>query len=145
MKTLPKVVTKRAKRVGRGRGSGKGGHTVGRGVKGQGARSKISIMFEGFKVKKSLLRRLPLKRGKNKFYARPRPVIIKIDYLNLMPAGAKVNVDSLVKAGIVKKDEIDALGVKILGGGELQKKLIVEVPTSRRARSQIEKAGGKIV
>jgi len=66
-KSLPKVVTKRAKRLGRGYGSGKGGHTVGRGEKGQKTRNKIGVLFEGMKVKKSLLKRLPFRRGKGKF------------------------------------------------------------------------------
>jgi ribosomal protein L15 len=65
---LPKVVTKSKKRIGRGRGTGKGGHTVGRGQKGQSSRGKIGILFEGVKMKKSLLKRLPLARGKGKFH-----------------------------------------------------------------------------
>ena len=52
---LEKTVTKRKKRVGRGYGSGKGGHTSGRGQKGQKSRSHIGILFEGMKVKKSLV------------------------------------------------------------------------------------------
>lgn len=64
--TLKVVVGKSKKRVGRGLGSGKGGHTVGRGQKGQKTRGKISPLFEGTKVKKSLIKRLPLLRGKGK-------------------------------------------------------------------------------
>ena len=71
---LPKVVTKSKKRVGRGRGSGKGGHTVGRGQKGQKTRGKIAVLFEGMKVKKSLLKRLPLARGKGKFHPKRNKV-----------------------------------------------------------------------
>lgn len=65
---LPKVITKKRKRVGRGMGSGKGSHTSGRGQKGQKARGSVSILFEGMKMKKSLLKRLPLMRGKGKFH-----------------------------------------------------------------------------
>ncbi|KKU09324.1 MAG: 50S ribosomal protein L15 [Candidatus Woesebacteria bacterium GW2011_GWB1_45_5] len=65
---LPKVVMKSKKRVGRGIGSGRGGHTSGRGQKGQRSRGKIGILFEGVKTKKSLLKRLPLMRGKGKFH-----------------------------------------------------------------------------
>jgi large subunit ribosomal protein L15 len=65
---LPKVVQKSKKRVGRGIGSGKGGHTSGRGQKGQKSRGKIGILFEGMKMKKSLLKRLPKMRGKGKFH-----------------------------------------------------------------------------
>lgn len=63
---LLRIVSKGKKRVGRGLGSGKGGHTVGRGQKGQKTRGKISPLFEGTKVKKSLIKRLPLLRGKGK-------------------------------------------------------------------------------
>jgi large subunit ribosomal protein L15 len=65
---LPKVIAKSKKRVGRGMGSGKGSHTVGRGQKGQKTRRKIGVLFEGVKMKKSLLKRLPLMRGKGKFH-----------------------------------------------------------------------------
>lgn len=68
MINLPKVVHKSKKRVGRGMGSGKGSHTSGRGQKGQKSRGKISVLFEGMKMKKSLLKRLPLVRGKGKFH-----------------------------------------------------------------------------
>ena len=67
MNNLPKVVGKRKKRVGRGYGSGKGGHTTGRGQKGQKARGSKHVLFEGLKVKKSMLKRVPLMRGKGKF------------------------------------------------------------------------------
>lgn len=70
MIVLPKVVGKKMKRIGRGYGSGKGGHTVGKGQKGQKTRSTINVLFEGMKVKKSLLKRLPFQRGKGKFAAR---------------------------------------------------------------------------
>lgn len=49
-------------------GSGKGSHTVGRGQKGQKARGSVGVLFEGVKMKKSLLKRLPLMRGKGKFH-----------------------------------------------------------------------------
>ena len=67
---LPKVNEKRKKRLGRGMGSGKGSHTSSRGQKGQKSRSHISVLFEGMKMKKSLLKRLPLMRGKGKFRSR---------------------------------------------------------------------------
>lgn len=68
MTKLPKVTQRTKKRVGRGIGSGKGGHTSGRGQKGQKSRSHISVLFEGMKMKKSLLKRLPKSRGMGKFH-----------------------------------------------------------------------------
>lgn len=69
---LPKVVGKKLKRVGRGMGSGKGSHTSGRGQKGQKSRGDVHVLFEGMKMKKSFLKRLPLIRGKGKFHSRKR-------------------------------------------------------------------------
>ena len=67
---LPKIITRSKKRPGRGYGSGRGGHTSGRGQKGQKSRGKIGVLFEGVKMKKSFLKRLPLARGKGKFHAK---------------------------------------------------------------------------
>ena len=144
MGDLPKVVSKRKKRVGRGYGSGKGGHTVGRGQKGQKSRGKVGIMFEGIKVKKSILKKLPLVRGKDKFKAHSKPIIIKLSLLNLLPANSEVNLNMLIKEGIVKKEDAEEVGVKILGNGEIQKKLSIAVPISRSAAKKVEKAGGKV-
>ncbi len=145
MAILPKIVAKRSKRLGRGIGSGRGGHTVGRGQKGQKSRGKINILFEGVKVKKSLIKKLPLARGKNKNKPRPKPIIIKLAYLNLLPTGSRVNLELLIKEGIVKAEDAKKFGIKILGDGEVGKKLIIEVPISKSAARKIEKAGGKIV
>lgn len=70
MTQLPKIVAKSKKRVGRGMGSGKGSHTSGRGQKGQKSRGTIGVLFEGMKMRKSFLKRLPLVRGKGKFHAK---------------------------------------------------------------------------
>jgi large subunit ribosomal protein L15 len=145
LNNLPKTTTKRKKRVGRGYGSGKGGHTTNRGQKGQKARYKVGLLFEGTKMRKSLIRRLPMLRGKdkNKSY-KDKPIAINVKYLNLLKDGSKVNVEALVKNNIVVKDAKE-VGVKILGDGKLEKKLTVEVPVSKGAREKIEKAGGKVV
>ncbi|MFZ5932966.1 MAG: uL15m family ribosomal protein [Patescibacteria group bacterium] len=142
---LPKIVHKGKKRLGRGVGSGRGGHTVGRGQKGQKARGKIGILFEGIKVKKSLIKKLPLVRGKDKNKPGEKPIIVKLEYLNLLPSGSKVNLDLLVKEGIVKKEDAREAGVKILGDGEVKKKLVIAVPISHSAAKKIEKVGGKVV
>lgn len=136
---LPKVVHRRSKRRGRGYGSGKGGHTVGRGQKGQKARGKIGILFQGVKVKKSLLKRLPLRRGKGKFSTKKKPLIVNLSVLNLLPSGSTVDLPLLVKHGIVDKNDANKCGVKILGEGKLSKKLIIKLPMSKSARKKIEK------
>jgi len=144
MVKLPKIVAKKGKRLGRGYGSGKGGHTVGRGQKGQKARKDVSLLFEGVKMKKSLIKRLPLKRGKGKLKARGKPIIVKTKYLNLLPSGTNVDIASLIKYRIVE-DDARRVGVKILGDGDVEKKLNIAVPISKSAARLIIKAGGKII
>jgi large subunit ribosomal protein L15 len=141
---LPKEITRRHKRQGQGHGSGKGGHTSGRGMKGQKARSHKGILFEGLKVRKSLYKRLPLRRGKDKFNAKRRPLAVDISLLNLFENGTVVTVESLIKAGVVKAREALSYGVKILGHTDLTKKVTVEIPTSQSAKAMIEKAGGSV-
>ncbi|MCX6705552.1 MAG: uL15 family ribosomal protein [Candidatus Woesebacteria bacterium] len=140
MTNLPKVVENRKKRVGRGYGSGKGGHTVGRGQKGQKSRTKIGVLFEGVKVKKSLLKRLPFQRGKGKNKGGKGPVIVNVEALNILPAGSKVTIETLIKARIVDEKDARAYGVKILGNGKLEKKLIIEVPASKSVLKFLEKS-----
>ena len=139
MTSLPKVVETRKKRLGRGYGSGKGGHTVGKGQKGQKTRTKIGVLFEGVKVKKSLLKRLPFQRGKGKNKGGKGPVIVNLEALNILPAGTKVTVDVLIKAKIVDEKDAKTYGVKILGNGKLEKKLIIEVPASKSVFKFFEK------
>lgn len=138
-----KLVTKTKKRLGRGYGSGKGGHTAGRGQKGQKTRAHINVLFEGAKAKKSFIKRLPFRRGKGKFSAKAQPVIVQLAALNLLPAG-KVNIDTLAKQGIVKLSEAKLVGVKILGSAELTKKYVVSVAISKSAAKVVEKAGGSV-
>ena len=125
-------------RVGRGHGSGNG-KTAGKGHKGQNARSGGGVRpgFEGGQM--PLQRRIP-KRGFNNIFA-THYAAINVSALNAFEDGAVVNAEALVNAGILKKT-LD--GVKILGNGELTKKLTVEAAAfSASAKEKIEKAGGK--
>lgn len=124
---------------------GSGGHTSGRGQKGQKSRTNIHILFEGVKVRKSLIKRLPLRRGKNKFFATGKPLVVKLSLLNLFSVGDEVTLESLIKKNIVAEGDAKAFGVKVLGDGELGKKLTIKVPVSKSAAKKIEKAGGKIL
>ena len=95
---LPKTTMKGKKRVGRGYGSGKGGHTVGRGAKGDKARGKVGLAFEGTKVKKSLIKRLPLQRGKGKLKPfKNKSLVVNLYCLNLFKKDTKIDLDSLIK------------------------------------------------
>ncbi len=146
MDKLPKITIEKKKRLGRGYGSGKGGHTVGRGSKGQKSRSKVPIIFEGTKIKKSLLKRIPLQRGKGKLKPTGKgPLVINIKYLNVFKKDELVDLKSLVKKGMVDKNLAKELGIKILGDGELEVALKIALPCSKAALKKIEKAGGEMV
>lgn len=134
---LNRTVVGRKKRIGRGYGSGKGGHTVGRGQKGQKTRAGIGILFEGFKVKKSFIKRLPMRRGKSKFAAKDKPLVVNVEKLNSLPAGSKVTLDLLVMEGIVDGEKAKKYGVKIIGGGTLSKKMTINLPMSKSVQEQV--------
>lgn len=139
---LPKITKKPKKRLGRGAGSGRG-KTAGRGTKGQKARGKVKLGFEGGQL--PLIKRLPLKRGKGRNKSlKPGPIIVNVKYLNILPKNTEVDLETLIKARIVKEDEARSFGVKILGDGELLLPLTVKLPCSGGAKEKIEKAGGKV-
>ncbi len=143
MQKLPKLVQKSDKRIGRGIGSGKGGHTVGKGQKGQKTRKRLSVIFQGYKVKKSFIKKLPFRRGKDKFKVTSvRPIIVPLTALELVKESL-ITIENLVKSNIVEKEAL-VVGVKILGNGEVKRAFTVQVPTSKEAAKKIEKAGGKV-
>ena len=142
---LPKISKKAKKRIGRGHGSGRGGHTSTRGSKGQKARSSVGLFFEGTKSKKSLLKRLPLFRGKGKLKPQKKAkVVVNLKYLGLFKGNEEVTRESLKSKGILAGDLPDDVGVKILGEGKIEVPLTVLLPVSKGARKKIEKAGGKV-
>ncbi len=140
---LPKIVSHKSKRVGRGIGSGKGGHTTGRGNKGQKARGNMSPLFEGTKAKKSFIKRLPLLRGKGRMKPiSAKPTIINLSDLSSWNKEQKVNLANLVKNGLVNER---TNSVKVLGSGEIGKALQFEkVLVSASALKKIESAGGSV-
>ena len=130
---------KPAWRKGRGAGSGNG-KTAGKGHKGQNARSGGGVRpgFEGGQL--PLYRKLP-KRG---FYNRFATVysIVNVEALNAFEDGAVVDLEALTEKGIIRK-EYD--GLKVLGRGEITKKLTVKAKIfSASAKEKIEAAGGKV-
>ena len=130
---------KAAWRKGRGPGSGNG-KTAGKGHKGQNARSGGGVRpgFEGGQL--PLYRKLPKRGFKNRFAV--NYAIVNVGDLNRFRSGSTVDVNALIKAKLVRK-ELD--GVKILGEGELTKKLTVKATVfSATAKEKIEAAGGKI-
>ena len=123
-------------RVGRGTSSGNG-KTVGRGQKGQKARGKVRLGFEGGQM--PLFRRMPKRGFKN--INRVEFAVVNIEKLNKFEDGTEVTPTLLVESGIVKNEKD---GIKILGNGELKKKLTVKANKfSASAKSAIEAAGGQ--
>ncbi len=128
------------RRVGRGMGSGLG-KTSGRGEKGQKARSGVSIKatFEGGQL--PLYRRLP-KRGFSNSDFKIRYATINVSDLNRFEDGTVVTPELLKEVGLLK-NQLD--GVKVLGAGELEKKLTIKANKfSEKAVMKIEKSGSKI-
>ena len=126
------------KRKGRGHATGNG-KTAGRGHKGQKARSGggTRIGFEGGQM--PLARRIP-KRGFNNIFAKPLEAI-NVSALNKFEDDAVVDAQALLDAGVLSKC---VYGVKILGNGEISKKLTVKASAfSESAKEKIEAAGGK--
>jgi large subunit ribosomal protein L15 len=145
----PAQTRKDRKRVGRGLGSGKGRYS-GRGIKGQKSRAgskKMAAGFEGGQMPIDM--RMPKLRGNTSADAMPigpfrtysQPINLR-DLERVFEAGDDVTVEALVEKGLLKNTKTD---VKILGTGELSKKLSVTAHTfSASAREKIEAAGGSV-
>jgi large subunit ribosomal protein L15 len=130
--------TREVKRIGRGHGSGNG-KTAGKGHKGQKARAGRGQRF-GFEGGQMPLQRRVPKRGFNNIFA-SEYATVNIAALNVFEDGAVVDAAALIEKGIIKK-EYD--GLKVLGNGELTKKITVKaVAFSAAAKDKIVAAGGK--
>ena len=126
------------KRKGRGHATGNG-KTAGRGPKGQKARSGggVRVGFEGGQM--PLARRIP-KRGFNNVFAKPLEAV-NVSELNKFNDGDVVDAQALLDAGILSKCRY---GVKLLGNGDVSRKLTVKAAAfSETAKEKIEAAGGK--
>jgi large subunit ribosomal protein L15 len=141
---LSKITAKSQKRVGRGYGSGVGGHTTGRGAKGDNVRGKTKLTFDGTKIKKSWIKRLPFLRGKHRLLAKNDQVVFGLAQLEKWyQAGEVVDLNTLSqKAGFSPTAKTT---VKILANGELTKSLTFKgVKLTQSALAKIQTVGGKI-
>lgn len=139
LKALPKTRKEPMVRKGRGPGSEKG-KTAGRGGKGASARTGFAqrYYFEGGQM--PLVRRLP-KHGFNNALFRKENAVLNVSQLDVFDDGATVGPEDFLKKGLINRI-LD--GVKVLGDGELKKKLTVRAHAfSGSAREKIVKAGGK--
>jgi large subunit ribosomal protein L15 len=144
----PAQSRKDRKRVGRGMGSGKGRYS-GRGIKGQKSRAgshKMRAGFEGGQM--PIYMRLGKQRGATSKDAMPigpfrtSTVPVNVAALDRFDEGAEVTPEALVEKGVIKNTKTD---VKLLGAGEVKKKLTVRVHAiSATAREKVEQAGGTV-
>lgn len=138
---LPKITTRKNKRLGHGYGSGKGGHTSSRGQKGQKSRNGVRLSFTGSSW--VWFKRLPFMRGKSRFNSFGKKALINLSSLNVFENGAMVTMESLIEKKIISKNQATISSVKIVGTGELKKKLKVMVPATTSAQKAILDAKGE--
>lgn len=142
---LTKIIQKPARRCGRGIGSGLGGHTSGRGSKGDNARGSTALTFAGTKHKKSWIKRLPFMRGKHRLQSQKSIVNI-----NLSQIEKWFKVNETVDAASLAKNSKNSLknfhsSFKILATGNITKALKFKgLSLSKVAQNKIIAAGGNI-
>ncbi|HEX9817750.1 MAG TPA: 50S ribosomal protein L15 [Patescibacteria group bacterium] len=139
LQRLTKITDRAQKRVGRGYSSGKGGHTVGRGQKGQKSRrgSKIPLWFEGGQLPG--VKKYPMLRGKGRFKVLRTTAMIRLSDLEKLPTN-EVTLETLKLHKVIAPAFKSA---KIVKTGELTKKITVKgIAVSAQARKVIESLGG---
>ncbi len=139
---LPSTTRKPKLKIGRGYGSGKGGHTSTRGQKGQKSRGKVPQWFTG--TSWVWFKRLPMIKGKSRFNSLKKPVInLSLSDLEVFPNNSLVNLESLVKHHLITEKQAKRYRFKLLNRGKLTKKLKVDLPASQSAIQAITKLGGE--
>lgn len=136
----PVGARKKTKRVGRGPGSGHGTY-AGRGCKGNKARAGFSVRpgFEGGQL--PIIKRLPEKRGFVNLFA-TRYSVVNLSQLNIFDDSTEINAEVLYSERLIKSLKNP---IKVLGTGELERKLTIKVhKCSATAKEKIEAAGGKV-
>lgn len=140
---LPKLTTKQKKRLGRGYGSGRGGHTSSRGQKGQKSRGSVPIWFEGGQL--PLIRRTPFIKGKSRMESlKDRPVVITTQALNKLADNTIVDRQAVVEKLGLRLPKTKNWPVKVVNRGKLERQLTVKLPTTKSAAEAIAKAGGAV-
>lgn len=149
LSTLSKVTTKSKKRVGRGYGSGAGGHTTGRGNKGEKIRTKVRLTNDGTKIKKSWLKRLPFLRGKSRVKTyKADKYIIDLKLINSKLKDKDIiDLKVISKLLNITKEDLVKRGVKILSTIKaINKAFTIDkgIDISKGVEKKVIKAGGKI-
>ncbi len=142
LRDLPSIVTSSAKRVGRGYGSQRGGHTSGRGMKGQLSRTgapKSALWFEGGQL--PLIKRLPMLRGKSRFVSLKTKQEVQLRDV-LAKGLTEITPETLLEAKLIRSSN----GIpRIIGATKVETAVTVSgVETSNSVQKAIESAGGKV-
>lgn len=138
---LPRTVSSRKKRLGRGLGSGRGAKSTRGTTRHQKAREGIPLHFEGGQGR--LVKKYPLMRGKGKNKpSQIKPVIISIAVLNEFKDGETVSLQTLQKKGTIDKL---VKRVKILNDLPLKRKLTIQLPVSSAVMKSVKKLGGEVM
>lgn len=117
--SLSKLIKKSAKRLGRGQGSGKA-KTSGRGTKGQNARHSMSLTHSHFEGgQRSLMKRLPYRRGKGNKKMSLKPIPVNLESFSKDQKGP-IDLESLIKSGVINEKEAKKRGIKILGDNSVK-------------------------
>lgn len=141
LSSIKSIMDKPKKRVGRGFGSQKGGHTSGRGQKGQKSRrgSKIPLWFEGGQL--PLIKRLPMLRGKGRFNVVRMSAELTLSDIDKM-VSENITFDTLKLERVIPSNSQSA---KIIASGRLTRKVNIEgIKISAKAQEMLEKAGGTV-
>lgn len=141
LSVIKKITTKRSKRLGRGYGSGKGGHTSSRGQKGQTSRtgSKVPLWFEGGAL--PLSKRIPMWRGKGRFKSLRSTAELTLSDLNKIEL-SEITLDSLKLNKII---DLRYKKAKVIATGKLSKKVTLKgILVSQAAKKEIEALGGSV-
>ncbi len=142
---LTKITQKPARRCGRGIGSGLGGHTSGRGAKGDKARGSTSLTFAGAKNKKSWIKRLPFLRGKHRLQSQKHIITISLNQIEKwFKTSDVVDMTSIAKKAKISLKNFNS-SFKILATGNITKSLKFKgLLISKVAQNKIIAAGGNI-
>lgn len=146
LSSLKKTTTKQSKRVGRGIGSGVGGHTTGRGAKGDNVRGRGKLTFDGTKIKKGWLKRLPFLRGKHRLLPKDDTYIVSLTQINAwFKSGDLVDKKNIFQK-ITRSTKRDLTKkIKVLSSGDLDKKLTFKgLELSKKSVAKVLASGGKI-
>ncbi len=142
LSNLPKIISEKKKRLGRGLASGKGSKS-GRGTtRHQKARESIPLHFEGGQGR--IVKKFPLLRGKGKNNSiKEKSFVIDLEKLNILSDNTVVDRAALIKEKIITNGK-EKLPIKILANGQLKKKLIIKLPVSKKVKEAVEKLGGQV-